>query len=202
MRIRRRFSFRRVNCSGRGLASACFRALRRRRCRRPAGIRRPISICGRRPPSPGRPSRRRPPSRPTRPNRRIRRGDALFASHKHSDALVHYIKAAEQSPELADAWFRQGFAQAADGEYALAAKSLRHAMELNPNWAGSSFRLAAMYGTDVMSKRSRMTALYAAAHKDPADADLQFLIGAHLYFDGKADRAVQYFQRADKLQGK
>ena len=132
----------------------------------------------------------------------IRRGDALFASHKHSDALVHYIKAVEQSPDLADGWFRQGFAQAADGEYPLAAKSLRRAMELNPNWAGSSFRLAAMYGTDVMSKRSRMTALYAAAHKDPGNADLQFLIGAHLYFDGKADRAVQYFQRADKLQGK
>jgi Tfp pilus assembly protein PilF len=146
------------------------------------------------------PSQAEPPANSA--EQELRHGDGLFASRKHADALDHYIKAVEMSPQMADAWFRQGFAQSAEGEYALAAKSLRKAMELKPDWAGSSFRLATMYGNDTVGKRSRMTALYAAARRDPNDADVQFLIGAHLYFDGRADRAVQYFQHAEKLQEK
>ena len=40
-----------------------------------------------------------------------------------------------------------------------------------------------------------------AATEDPNNSDLMFLLGIHLHFDGKPDRAATFFKRATELGG-
>ena len=49
--------------------------------------------------------------------------------------------------------------------------------------------LKELYGADNMTKNAHRDALAEAAEANPNDADLLFLLGVHLHFDGQADRA-------------
>ena len=51
-------------------------------------------------------------------------GDAWFAKGKYFDANARYRDAARTAPQLADAYFRQGFALAALGKYDAAVKAI------------------------------------------------------------------------------
>ena len=128
-------------------------------------------------------------------------GDAHFANQKYSDAYERYRKASQQSPKVADTWFRQGLALAAMGQYERASKAIKRGLEFKPDWANSDFTLDEVYRGDAMSKKARLDAMLKAADDDPNNGDLSFLLGVHFYFDGKRDRAAPFFRRAADVLG-
>ncbi len=128
-------------------------------------------------------------------------GDAQFAAQKFADANQRYRKASQSAPQLADAWFRQGFALSAIGRYDLAVGAINRGLKINPNWAKSGFDLKELYGPDELAKDARLDVLAQAAADKPNDANLLFLVGVHLHFDGQAEQAEQFFQRAKELAG-
>jgi len=126
-------------------------------------------------------------------------GDAHFGNQKYSDAYQRYKRAAEAAPTLANAYFRQGYALVALGNYQQAAKVLKRGLELDPAWASSDFRTDELYGSNQAAKTAQLDALAQATTDNPNDADLLFLVGVFLHFDGQADRAAPFFQRAAQL---
>ena len=128
-------------------------------------------------------------------------GDAHFANQKYPDAYERYRKAAQQSPKVADTWFRQGLALAAMGQYERGSKAIKRGLEFKPDWANSDFTLDEVYRGDEVSKKARLDAMLKAADEEPNNGDLAFLLGVHLYFDGKRDRAATFFRRAAEVIG-
>jgi tetratricopeptide (TPR) repeat protein len=128
-------------------------------------------------------------------------GDALFVQQKYAEANDRYRKAATSAPQLADPWFRQGFALAATGRYELAQNAFKRGLKLNPKWPKSGFDLDELYGPNAITKTAQLDAMANTAEENPNDAGLLFLIGVRLHFDGQADRAKVFFQRAAQLVG-
>lgn len=128
-------------------------------------------------------------------------GDLHFSNEKFGEAYQRYRKAAEIVPELADAYFRQGFALVGAGRYEMAAKALKRGIALDPGWSRSAFRLGDLYGGNQRAKAAHLEALAVATEKDANNADLMFLLGVCLYFDGQRDRATLFFERAKQLAG-
>lgn len=128
-------------------------------------------------------------------------GDLHFSNEKFGEAYQRYRKAAEIVPELADAYFRQGFALVGAGRYEMAAKALKRGIALDAAWPRSAFRLSELYGGNQRAKAAHLEALAAASEKDANNADLLFLLGVCLFFDGQRDRAALFFERAGQLAG-
>jgi len=128
-------------------------------------------------------------------------GDAHFGTQKYADAYQRYKKAAQAAPTLAAAYFRQGYALVALGRYELAAKALKRGLALDPGWPRSNFRNNEVYGDNLTAKTAHGNALAQAVTDQPHNADLPFLLGVYLYFDGQPDRAAPLFQRATELAG-
>jgi tetratricopeptide (TPR) repeat protein len=128
-------------------------------------------------------------------------GDARFSEQEYAEAYVRYKKAAQAAPVLADAYFRQGYALIALGRYELAATALKRGLEIDPGWAGSDFRNDDLYADHPQAKMAHLDALAQAAVEQPNDADLLFLVGVFLHFDGQTDRAKPFFRRAARIAG-
>jgi tetratricopeptide (TPR) repeat protein len=128
-------------------------------------------------------------------------GDAQFAKKKFGEANDRYRKAAQIAPQLADAWFRQGFALAALGRHDQAVAIIKRGLKIAPNWPKSDFRLKDIYGDDALAKNAHLDALAAAAEANRNDANALFMIGVYLHFDGQAARAATFLERARELAG-
>jgi tetratricopeptide (TPR) repeat protein len=129
-------------------------------------------------------------------------GDGLFREQKHQEALQRYKSAAQAAPDLANAYFRQGFALLATNRYELAADAFRRGLELEPVWPSSGFRLEELYGEADLAKKAHQDALASAALNDPENAHLMFVLGVFLHFDGQPDRARKFFARAKELDAR
>jgi tetratricopeptide (TPR) repeat protein len=128
-------------------------------------------------------------------------GDALFANRKYGDALERYRRAAQAAPQVADAWFREGFAHAATGHYDRAAKAIRRGLETKPDWANSDFRTDDLFGGDTVAKKNQLDAMLKVAEAEPANGDVALLVGLYYYFDGQPDRATPFLRRAAEIGG-
>ena len=126
-------------------------------------------------------------------------GDEHFHTQQYSDAYQRYKKAASAAPDLADAYFRQGFSLLAMGRYAPAARAFKHGLSLKPDWAKSTFRLDDLYGDNQLAKVAHLEHLATEATEHPQNPDLMFLLGIGLYIDGQAERARAFFERAAEL---
>ena len=126
-------------------------------------------------------------------------GDKLFREQRHHEALQRYKSASEAAPDVADAYFRQGFALVATNRYELAAAAFRRGLALEPSWAESLFRVDELYRDAALAKQAHLDALARAALDAPSDADLMFVLGVFLHFDGQGDRAQRFFVRAREL---
>jgi len=126
-------------------------------------------------------------------------GDAHFAAQRYVDANDRYRKATQTAPQLAAGHFRQSFALAALGRYDLAVAAVKRGLELDPAWPQSDFRLAELYDGNQMAKTAHLDQLAKAAEDKPLEADLLFLVGVHLWFDGQQARAKPFFRRAAQL---
>jgi len=128
-------------------------------------------------------------------------GDAHFGNQKFNNALDRYRRAVRECPGLSDAWFRQGFALAALGRYEQAAKAMRRGLEEKPDWVDNNFRLAELYGDDPAEKKSLLDKMVKTAEEEPTNADLAYVVGVHLYCDGRPDQAAPFFRRAAQIRG-
>jgi tetratricopeptide (TPR) repeat protein len=126
-------------------------------------------------------------------------GDKQFALKKYADALDRYRKAVQAAPQLADGYFRQGFAQTALGRYEIAAKAFNRGLEFDPKWPQSGFKLEVIFGDKEAAKNKFVEDLVTASDKNQISGDLAFLAGIHLYFDGQKDRAKPFFTLAAKI---
>jgi len=133
-----------------------------------------------------------------RATKQIELGDGSFARQSYLDATQHYRSAASAAADLADPLFRQGFSLFALGRYDAAAKMFRKALEMDPNWAASGFRLASLYGDNQLSKGAHLDALAQAVTKGQ-NSDLLFLLGLVLFADEEPDRARPFLLRARDL---
>ena len=136
-----------------------------------------------------------------RARRFISFGDKMFGDRKYGDAYERYRMASQVAPGLADALFRQGFALVATRRYESAAKVFKRGLDVDAQWAKSDFRLDTLYGEHEADKAAHLDMLATAAAQKPQDADLLFLTGICLWFDGQAERARPFFQRAAQLGG-
>lgn len=133
--------------------------------------------------------------------RLIDSGDDEFFQRRFAQALGHYRQAAAAARDLADAQFRQAFAQIAIGRYSEAVKAIERGLQLNPDWADSDFTLDDLYGDNKELKKSHLDALKNAVAAHPHDAELLFLLGVFLYFDGQKTASAPFFHRAEAVLG-
>ena len=129
----------------------------------------------------------------------VEQGDELFARGRYLEAMSVYRRAAESARDVAQPWFRLGFAYLAAGRYERSSESFREGLQRDPGYFESGFRLAQLYGGEEAAKESHVEALAQAALDDDANPDLAYLVGVFLHFDGQAERAVPFFDRAEKL---
>ncbi|MGH7136301.1 MAG: hypothetical protein ACREHD_11215 [Pirellulales bacterium] len=129
----------------------------------------------------------------------IEYGDARFRQQQFADAYQRYRKAAESAPNLADAYFRQAFAQAALGRYRSAVNSIRRGLALQPEWAKTPLRLEQLYDRNRAAKETHLERLALAAGDAPESGELMFLLGVELLCDNQPDRARTFLLRAAEL---
>lgn len=126
-------------------------------------------------------------------------GDAHFGNQKYNDSYLRYRKAARFAPQLADAYFRQGWALMALGRYDLAARAVKRGLEIDPRWPRSEFTVDELYGGNGAAKKALVDAAAKAAEDSPHDPDPLFMLGVHLHFDGQPQRAGTFLGRAKEL---
>lgn len=125
-------------------------------------------------------------------------GDAYFAQARYVLAYERYKSAVQAAPDLVEPYLRRGQALIAMRSYDLAALTYQHAFKMHPDWAKTAFRLDTLYANRPHDKEDHLDALAAAAEKEPT-AELMFLLGAQLLYDGQAERSLKFFQRAKDL---
>lgn len=135
----------------------------------------------------------------SRAHRFIDYGDARFRHQEFSGAYQRYCKAAEAAPNLADAYFRKGLAQAALGRYESAVQAIERGLSLDRDWPQSDFRLEHLYGDNVAAKQAQLEQLATAAEKQAENADLMFLLGVELYLDRRPKQAATFLKRAAEI---
>jgi len=126
-------------------------------------------------------------------------GDARFAAQEFAAALQRYKAAAELAPDVAETYFRQGHTYAILGQYEKAANEYRRGLAHDPDWARSAFQMRELYKDNRAAWTGHLERLAEEALQNQDDADLLFVMGVQLFFDGKKDRAALFFRQADRL---
>jgi tetratricopeptide (TPR) repeat protein len=134
-----------------------------------------------------------------RAGRFLSAGDDHFAAQRYRDANAQYRSATEAAPNLPEAFFHQGQALLAMGQYELAGKAFQRGMKISDNWPRADFNLTNLYGANQVAKAAHMEAVAAAAGDEPRDGTLLLLVGLQLYFDGEQERAMPFFRKAQTL---
>ena len=119
-------------------------------------------------------------------------GDRAFAEARYGDAVRHYARSVEFSPEdpvlhlvLSDALF-------ATGDYHYAAHCLRRALELEPDLLEVEFDKRSFYGDPSDFDRHLLLLQgYLADHV--LDDDARLLLGANYLFSGNPDETIALF---------
>ncbi|MEX2115133.1 MAG: hypothetical protein WD845_18210 [Pirellulales bacterium] len=128
-------------------------------------------------------------------------GDANFGKQSYLSAAERYKDASRIAPDMAEPFFRQGFAFVAMGNYESAARAFRRGLVIRSDWRHSPFRLDQIYDADPITKTAHLEGLAKAVEANPLDADLLMLLGMMLYFDGQAERSGTFFSSAAQLGG-
>jgi tetratricopeptide (TPR) repeat protein len=134
-----------------------------------------------------------------RAGRMLDTGDDHFAGQRYREANERYRTATETAPTMVEAYFRQGQALVAIGQYDLAAKAFKRGLKLGPHWKDARFDLAELYGVNELAKSNHIEALAAAAGASPHDGHLLLLVGLELYFDDQVERARPFLERASGI---
>ena len=128
-------------------------------------------------------------------------GDVNFGKQSYLSAAERYKTAAQAAPDVAEPYFRQGFAYVAMGKYESAARAFRRGLRVRADWSTSPFRLDQLYGADQIAKTSHVESLAKAVEANPLDAELLMVLGLEIFFDGQQPRSEVFFTRAAQLGG-
>ncbi len=126
-------------------------------------------------------------------------GDANFGKQKYLSAVERYKTAAQIAPDMAEAYFRQGYALIAMSQYAEAFKAFRRGLGIRGEWHDSAFRLDQLYAGAGAAKTAHLENLAKAVEANPMDSDLLVALGMQLFFDGQRARSELFFARAAQL---
>jgi Flp pilus assembly protein TadD len=127
-------------------------------------------------------------------------GDALFAKQRFREALERYKLAAQQAPDMAEIYLRQGITSVATGQYESAGRYFRRALKMD-DWNAAHLQLDQLYGNDRIAKEAHLEALALAIQAAAHDANLLFVMGMELYLNGQPERATAFFLRSGQLGG-
>ena len=128
-------------------------------------------------------------------------GDTLFRAQNFNSALQKYKLASTTAPDLAEAYWRQGHSFVAVKNFDLATTAFKRAIALTDNLGRGGFRLDDLYGTATITKAAHLEGLAAQVLAHENDSDAYFLLGVFLNYDGQAERAEKFFDRASDLAG-
>jgi hypothetical protein len=134
-----------------------------------------------------------------RAGRFVSAGDEHFAAQRYRDANARYRTATETAPDLVEAFFRQGQALLAGGQFELAGKAFKRGLRLGSRWPQAQFDLAELYGDNQVARNAHLEAVAAAAENAPQDGTLWLLVALELHFGGQQERALPFFRRAAEL---
>jgi len=133
--------------------------------------------------------------------RYVAQGDRLFGEQQTYLALMQYRQATKAAGDVADSYFRQGFALLALGKYDEAVDIFKSGLAIDKNYFADDFRLDDVYQDNLIAKNAHIDALAKATLSDADNADLMFLVGAFLHFDGETARSVKFLMKANDLAG-
>lgn len=128
-------------------------------------------------------------------------GDVLFREQKFHSALQRYKLASQTAPDMAETYWRQGHALVATANYELAGGAFKRAIALDADVTRGGFTLDEIYGGAAMAKQAHLESLAGWALKRSDSSESYFLMGVQLQFDGQAERAARFFDRAAELAG-
>jgi hypothetical protein len=119
-------------------------------------------------------------------------GDRAFAEARYGDAVRHYARAVECSPEDAVLHLVLSDALFATGDYHYAAHSLRRALELEPDLLEVEFDKRSFYG-DPSDFDHHLLLLQSYIADHPLDDDARLLLGANHLFSGDSEATISLF---------
>ena len=131
----------------------------------------------------------------------LAQGDALFREQKYAQAVDRYRQATVLAPDLAEVHWRKGHAYVAMHRYELATAAMKRALELSADVDRGGFSLTRLYGDGATVKTSHLETLAGEALVHGDSADVYFLLGVFLRYDGQSERAEKFFRRAQELTG-
>lgn len=131
----------------------------------------------------------------------IQAGDALFAQQRYQEALGRYKDAQAAAPGYAVAHLRKGLAYLATNRPDEAVKSLKLAVQQDPDIADAPLTLDQLLADNGLAKSSLLEANARRAVADPQNGDLLFAVGVLLYLDGDHAEAAKCFAAARQALG-
>ncbi len=130
----------------------------------------------------------------------VEHGDRYFQRGNYRKAAERYRKAESQASDIADIYFRQGFAEMGAGRYAEAVVAMQEGLALKPDWPDSGFVLEELYPT-AEAKREVFRELHRYVAEHPNNADALYMLAVMQYFDGQTEAAELRFRRVVELVG-
>lgn len=127
-------------------------------------------------------------------------GDRHFKRGDYRKAAERYRKAESQAQEIADIYFRQGFAEMGAGRYSEAVVAMSKGLQLKPDWPDSGFVLEELYPS-ANAKRDVFRELHRFVAQHPNNADAQYMLAVLQHFDGQSEAAELRFRRVVDLAG-
>jgi Tfp pilus assembly protein PilF len=123
-------------------------------------------------------------------------GRKAFTSGQYGRALELFRRAAEIMPNEGSVHFLISQAEFALGKYREAVAAITAGMTVRPDWPDARFVARDLYWKSPELFDDHLKALRQSVAAFPDDADLLFLLGHQLWFDGKPDEARPLLQKA------
>lgn len=131
----------------------------------------------------------------------IQSGDGLFQQQRYQEALGRYKDAVAAAPTYADAHLRKGLAYLATNRPDEAVAAIKLAVQQNPDVTDAALSLDGLLGNNPAAKSSLLETNARRAVADPQNADLLFVVGVLVYFDGEKEEAARLFNAAQRAIG-
>jgi hypothetical protein len=134
-----------------------------------------------------------------RSQREMERGKAAFAEGRPGEAVEHFRRAIQETPNRAEAHFLLGQAWLARGRYREAVAALREGLRLKPEWPAADFHPGQLYGRHAADFQEDLAQLERAVQRNPDEPGLRFLLGYQWWFSGRRTEARAQFRQAAAL---
>jgi tetratricopeptide (TPR) repeat protein len=122
----------------------------------------------------------------------VAKGNKYFAQGKYDDARLQYRNAIQKDPRYAEAYYRVGLLEVGQGHFSAGYDSLKHAVELNPEFRRASIQLGDLAWFIYQNQNNPIPRIY----NDLSQVSQRLLASNPRDFDGLRFKA--YIAIADK----